>query len=294
VTSIRPTIATSGIGAALRSAVIPGIATTPPAPPPPPSAAPAPPPPPTNPLSSIFGTAGIQPPPSPLSPPAPTIPIPPPVAAAPDPASIPIRATINPAILAGLQPVFVPPIFTAPPPPQRTVTQVAQDAVAQLRGAARDVLSEAVRTLQAKSVAGKDVMSLLERRTRIGEVLSGSSTRWSAETVSDFAAAFQMDATRTATMDLIVALAVLNDPTVEAELRGENMPPATPQDFLQNRKIIYQYPPAGTELTPPYVVLVAVESQDSARADEVVNSILGQLVDFQGYRMPRDAAARLG
>jgi hypothetical protein len=201
-------------------------------------------------------------------------------------------------VLTAFPPVFTPPVMTPPiltaPPPSRTVTQLAQDAIAQLRSAPRETLSEAVRTLQAKSIPGKEIMSLLERRTRIGEVLSGSASRWSSETVGDFAAAFQMDATRIAAMDLIVSLAVVNDPGVEAELRSENLPPATPQDLLQNRRIVFQYPPPGTELTPPYVILVAVESQDFARADDAVNAIYGQLVDFQSYRMPRDAAARLG
>jgi hypothetical protein len=251
----------------------------------------------------------FQPPPPPggvssfpTTPEAPAAPDPaPPAPPAANPTFASVRpnltaAAINPALLAARQPpVFtaVPPILTAPPP-QRTVTQVAQDAIAQLRSAPRNTLSEAVRTLQAKSVQGKDIMSLLERRTRIGEVLSGSASRWSADTVGDFAAAFQMDATRTAAMDLIVALAVINDAGVEAELRSENLPPTTPQDFLQNRRVVFQYPPAGTELTPPYVILVAVEAQDFARADEAVSSIYGQLVDFQSYRMPRDAASRLG
>jgi hypothetical protein len=294
MTSIRPTFGTGGIAAALRTAITPNISG---GVVPPPTTAPAP--------QAAAPTAPFQPPANPLAPPAPTIP-PPPAAAAPEPqppaapaasfsAVRPNLTAINPAVLAALQPTILtaPPIFTAPPP-QRTVTQLAHDAVGQLRGAARDALSEAVRTLQAKSVQGKDIMSLLERRTRIGEVLSGSASRWSADTVGDFAAAFQMDATRIGTMDLIVALAVVNDAGVEAELRSENLPPATPQDFLQNRKVVFQYPPPGTELTPPYVILVAVESQDFARADEAVTAIYGQLVDFQGYKMPRDAAARLG
>jgi hypothetical protein len=297
VTSIRPTFGAGGIAAALRTTVTPGLAAaaaaTVPAAPAAPTA-----PPPSAPLPPFASQ-----PTNPLAPPAPA-------SAAPDPqppaapaatsftAVRPALTTINPAILATLQPGILtapPPIFNPPPPPaQRTVTQLAQDAVAQLRGAVGAALSEAVRTLQAKSIPGKDIMSLLERRTRIGEVLSGSASRWSADTVGDFAAAFQMDATRIGAMDLIVALAVVNDAGVEAELRSENLPPATPQDFLQNRKVVFQYPPPGTELTPPYVILVAVESQDFARADEAVNAIYGQLVDFQGYRMPRDAAARLG
>jgi hypothetical protein len=181
-----------------------------------------------------------------------------------------------------------------PPPAEKTFTQLVNDAIAQLRAAPRDLLTEAIRTLQAKGVAPGGIVDLLERRTRIGEVLGGSATRWSAETVTDFAAALQMDASRVAVMDLIVALAVLNDAEFEAELRQENLPPTTPQDLLQNRKVVYQYPPPGTELTPPYVILVAVEHQDFAQAEQIVAGLLGQLTPAQGFRMPRDAAARLG
>ena len=64
--------------------------------------------------------------------------------------------------------------------PEGTFTQMAQEAIGQLRAAPREILQESVRTLQAKGVAGPDIVSLLERRTRIGEVLSGSAARWSA------------------------------------------------------------------------------------------------------------------
>jgi hypothetical protein len=300
VTSIRPTFGTGGLAAALRTSVIPGVGITQPA-----ATAPAPAAtPPAAPPSSggLLGAFGLPATPAAPAPSAPAAPAP----SQPAPTAPQISA-ISPAVLAALNSsvlttppiltlppqVFVPPILTAPAP-QRSVTQLAQDSVAQLRSAARDSLQEAVRTLQAKSIQGKDIMNLLERRTRIGEVLSGSASRWSAETVSDFAAAFQMDATKIGAMDLIVALAALNDPRLESELRSENLPPTTPDEILQNRKVVFQFPPPGTELTPPYVILVAVESQDFSRADDAVNAILGQLVDFQSYKMPRDAAARLG
>ncbi len=218
---------------------------------------------------------------------APPAPAPP---AAPPALSANLRA-LSPALLGRLGELVVRP---TPPVERRTFTQMAQEAIGQLRAAPREILQEAVRTLQAKGVAGADIVNLLERRTRIGEVLSGSAARWSAETVTDFAAAFQMDASKTATMDQIVALGILNDRELESELREENLPPVTAQDLLQNRRIVFQHPAPGTELQPPYVILVAVEHQDLRRAEDAVAAILGQLVDFQGYRMPRDAAARLG
>ncbi|MGQ0641887.1 MAG: hypothetical protein ACT4P6_14145 [Gemmatimonadaceae bacterium] len=189
----------------------------------------------------------------------------------------------------------LPPAPPEQPAADKTFTQLVNDAIGQLRAAPRETLGEAVRTLQAKNIrSGEEIMSLIERRTRVGEVLGGSAARWSAETVADFAALFQMEATKLAVMDAIVAIGVLNDAEFEAELRMENLPPTTPQDLLQNRKIVFQYPPPGTELTPPYVILVAVEHQDFAQAEQIIASLLGQLVPAQGFRMPRDAAARLG
>jgi len=254
---------------------------------PPPEAPPAPPAPPTAPP---------QPPPG-EAPRETAAPPPPPPASGITPAGL-RTAGISAVNLAALRPEILdlvrPQLPEQPPPSAKTFTQLANDAVAQLRAAPRDTLGEAVRTLQAKGIAAGDIMSLLERRTRIGEVLSATSNRWSAETVADFAAALQMDASRLPVMDLIVALAILNDAELEAELRSENLPPTTPQDLLQNRKVVYQFPPPGTELTPPYVILVAVEHQDFAAAEQTVAAMLGQLVVAQGYRMPRDAAARLG
>src|SRR6185295_19000431 len=75
----------------------------------------------------------------------------------------------------------------------------------------------------------------------------------------------------------------------EAELRGENVSDATAGDLLQNRRITWQYPPPGTPLTPPYVILVAVEQVDTSAADSEVQAILGELVDYKGYKIPRRA-----
>ena len=91
-----------------------------------------------------------------------------------------------------------------------------------------------------------------------------------------------------------VVIAVLNDHDLESELRGENTPPATPNDLLQNRRIVWQWPPAGTVLTPPYLIMVAVDSQDAQAATDVVRAILGQLSTFQGFKLPSAAIQQLG
>jgi hypothetical protein len=194
--------------------------------------------------------------------------------------------------------ILVPPAPPVPTPvgpiaPPQPYTQLAETAIGRLRVASREMLTEALRTVQAKQIAAEDLMVWLERRTRIGEVLGQSAEQWSADTLEDFALAFQMDQSRKAVMDTIVALAILNARDAEAELRSENAGPVTTGDLLQNRRVVFQYPPAGSPLEPPYVVLVAVEHQDTRRADDVVNAILGSLVSHQGYKMPREAAGRL-
>ena len=189
---------------------------------------------------------------------------------------------------------FPPPVRPEAVPVRRTFTDLANEAIARLRGAPSDALSETIRTLQGKAIPGPNLLSWIERKTRVGEVLGGPSSQWSADTVTDFAAAFQMDPARRPVMDLIVAVATLNERELEAELRSENMPDVTAADLLQNRRVVFQYPPPGTELQPPYVILVAVEHQDLQRAADVVASIMGQLVEVGGFRIPRDAAARLG
>jgi hypothetical protein len=114
---------------------------------------------------------------------------------------------------------------------------------------------------------------------------------WSAETIRVFASALVMEASKTAVMDLIVAIAILNEPDLEAELHGENVTDATAGDLVENRRITWQYPPPGTPLTPPYVVLVAVEQVDTSVADSEVQAILGELVDYKGYKIARRAPA---
>jgi len=186
-------------------------------------------------------------------------------------------------------------ILPAGPVAARTpYTQLAQNAMALLRNANKELLSESLQTIRAKQLGGGDIVNWLERRTKIGEVLGGSAANWSAETISDFALAFQMGAARTPAMDAIVAIGVLNMPELENEIRAENTSGVTTNDLVENRRVVAQYPPPGTPLQPPYVVLVAVEYQDTRRADETVSSILGNLVMWQNYKLPRDAAAKLG
>jgi hypothetical protein len=206
----------------------------------------------------------------------------------------PVLTNLNLANLGEL--VAVPPRIRQPEPVpgRRTFTDLANEAIARLRAAPSDTLIETVRTLSAKQIPAANLLSWIERKTRVGEVLSAPASQWSNDTVADFAAAFQMDQGKKPVMDLIVAIATLNERELEAELRSENMPNVTAADLLQNRRVVFQYPPPGTELQPPYVILVAVEHQDLQHAADVVASIMGQLVEAQGYRMPRDAAARLG
>jgi hypothetical protein len=132
-------------------------------------------------------------------------------------------------------------------------------------------------------------MSHLEQNVHVGEVLEKLAADWSAETVRVFASALQMETSKTAIMDLIVAIAILNEPDLEAELHGENITDATAGDLMENRRVTWQYPPPGTPLTPPYVVLVAVEQVDTSVADSEVQAILGELVDYRGYKIARRA-----
>ena len=49
----------------------------------------------------------------------------------------------------------------------------------------------------------------------------------------------------------------------------------------------------GTPLQPPYVVLIAVEWSDVAKAQDIVKSITDQLVERDRFKMPRATASRL-
>jgi hypothetical protein len=203
------------------------------------------------------------------------------------------QMTFNPGIV--LTPGLIAPgIFIAPH--DKTTTQIAQAAVTQLTGAAAAVLSEAVSTIKAKNVAADDLLNYLERKTRVGEVLNELATDWSAQTKQDFADAFQMAATpdKLPVMDSIVSISILNDPELRGELQVENTTEASSADLMENRRIVWQWPEPGTPFTPPYLLMVAVERQDTTQAQNVIQSILGNLVEFQGYKLPRAASQKVG
>ena len=176
----------------------------------------------------------------------------------------------------------------------KTTTQLARDAAQQLLQAPADVVKEATDLIKAKKVAGKNLMNHLERHTKVGEVLNLYARDWSNETLDDFAApqAFQMPKSKHDVMDSIVSIAILNDPELEDELWAENISRETGEGLLSSRRIVWQYPPPGTPMTPPYQVLVAVEAQDTMEAEKVIDELVDQLVDVEGYLLPRNAAQR--
>ncbi len=191
---------------------------------------------------------------------------------------------------------FFPPRDTGPAGPierHQPYTQLAQAAINLLRGASREALVEATERARGKQIPADRLLDWIERKTRIGEVLGGPASGWSSDTINDFAQAFQMQPGNAPVMDALAALALLNWPDLQGELRQENTTAPTEGDLLQNRRVVYQYPAPGTPLEPPYVVLVAVEHQDMRRAEETVASILGSLVESGGFRMPREAAAKI-
>jgi hypothetical protein len=217
------------------------------------------------------------------------------------PAAAPAVEPPTRGITEGLKPGLKPGLTVRPPvvkfPPlaflPKTATQLARGAIQQLSGASPAVLTEAINTIRNKNIAASGLMNYLERRVRVGEVLNEVAKDWSPETKQDFAAAFQADPNKLEVMDHIVAIAILNDPELEEELSIENTPEVTEKDLIEDRRVVWQYPPPGTILEPPYLILVAVEHQEVAKAEEVVQSILGELVDHQGYKIPRSAAQKL-
>ncbi len=175
----------------------------------------------------------------------------------------------------------------------KTTTQLARSAISQLENASPAVLREAINTVKNKNVAANRLINHLERKTFIGEVLNELAKNWSNETKEDFVGAFNMAADKLEVMDNIVSIAILNDPDLEEELRAENTPETTEGDLQENRRIVWQKPSPGERLEPPYLILVAVEYQDVAQAEEVVQAILGELVDYQGYKVPKAIAPKL-
>lgn len=228
-----------------------------------------------------------------------------PVAEAPAPPSAlgPATAFVNSATLANIATLgnigIRPPVFEIPPlifrPVEKTTTQIAQGAMNQLRGAAPAVVREAMSTIKNKNIAGDQLLNHLERRTRVGEVLNELANDWSAETKQDFAEAFQMpnNADKLPVMDAMVSIAILNDPDLKNELLAENTSDASQGDLLENRRIVWQWPQPGTAFTPPYLIMVAVEHQDTTQAQNIIQSIIGDLVEFQGFKIPTAAANKL-
>jgi hypothetical protein len=183
---------------------------------------------------------------------------------------------------------FLPPLLLP-----KTTTQLARGAIEHLNTANPATVREAINTIINKNIAAGGLMNYLERKVKVGEVLNELAKDWADTTKQDFAEAFNMDRNKLEVMDHIVSIAILNDPELEEELRVENTPQTTDKDLLENRRIVWQYPPPGTPLEPPYLILVAVEHQDVVKAEEVLQSILGELMNYQGYKIPKTTVQRL-
>jgi hypothetical protein len=213
--------------------------------------------------------------------------LPPAVATAPPAPAVNPVFTIPPPIILR-PPILLPP--TVLPPQNKTATQLATGAIAQLNGAATASVTQALNAIRSKSIDGVGLIPYLERKVRIGEVLNDLAANWSAPTRSDFADAFSMDANNlnNEVVDSIVSIAILNDKDLSGEILAENTPQPLPADLTDNRKIVWQSVPPGTVLNPPYVILVAVEYQDIATAEDAVNSITGQLgTTASGFKLPQ-------
>jgi hypothetical protein len=193
---------------------------------------------------------------------------------------------IHPGLLANF-PVF--PLFTQ----VKTATQLAESAIQILDSAQPEPLNAALSTIKAKRIAGDKLVEYLERRVRVGEVLQKLAPHWTQETKDDFGAAFQLGTDRLDVMDLIVAVSILSDPDLDDEIRAENVQESSDRDLLESRQIVWQHPPPGSVLEPPYLILVAVEHRDVAEAEKIVDGILRRLTTVDGYRLTHGAAQRL-
>jgi hypothetical protein len=174
-----------------------------------------------------------------------------------------------------------------------TATQIARGAIKQLNEANAGVVDEAIKTITNRRIDAGRLMDYLERKVKIGQVLNELANDWEDETKEDFAEAFNMAANKLEVMDSTVSIAVLNDPDLDEELMAENLPEVSETDLMQNRRITWQYPPAGTSLTQSGVILVAVEHRDVAQAEKVLESIVGQLTSYQGFKLPKATITRL-
>ena len=255
-------------------------------------------------LAAAFTPPAVnQPAPAPAAPPVFGLGRPSP-APAPAPAAAPAPSptfTLNPGVLQTINPVlqqppiFQPPIFVNPglflPPPQnKTTTQLASGAITQLSNVATAGATQALNAIKSKSLDGPGLIPYLERKVRVGEVLNDLAKDWTPATRTDFADAFSMDPNNfnNDAADSIVSIAILNDKDLEAEIVAENTPQTAPADLTDNRRIVWQSVPPGTPLNPPYVILVAVEYQDVAKAEDVVQSITSQLgTTGSGFRLPK-------
>jgi hypothetical protein len=217
---------------------------------------------------------------------------PPTMAAAPPAAVVASRATtvatLNPALIAANN-IFRPPILFPAPQVKKSSTQLAAGAITQLTGAAAASVTQAINATKSKSLNGAGMIPYLERKVRIGEVLNDLAKDWSATTRSDFADAFNMDPNTVVNevVDSIVSIAILNDKDLDGEILFENTPATTTTDLTDNRRVVWQSVPAGTVLNPPYVILLAVEYQDVAQAEDSLKTITDQLgLTGSGFRLP--------
>jgi hypothetical protein len=212
-------------------------------------------------------------------------------------------SAVRPEVVSALKPgmVSISPLQIQPlipiPTISRTTTQLTRVAIDQLEKAQATTIKEALNAIRSRNVPAAGLINYLERKVKIGEVLNEFANRWSDETKQDFSQAFTMESSKLEVMDSIVSIAILNDADLEEELRAENMPETTAADLIENRRIVWQHPEPGTPLEPPYLILVAVEHQDVAQAEEVIQSILGKLVsyDHSGYKvkLPKSAVEKL-
>jgi hypothetical protein len=188
-------------------------------------------------------------------------------------------------------PIFIPPgVFQPPPAPNQTTTQLANGAIVHLNSLLVATITQSVNAIKSKSLDGPGLIPYLERKVRIGEVLNGLAKDWSAATRSDFADAFSMDPNNfnNDVADSIVSIAILNDKDLETEIAAENTPQTSPSDLTDNRRIVWQSVAPGTPLNPPYVILVAVEYQDVAKASDFVKAITDQLgMTASSFRLPK-------
>jgi hypothetical protein len=200
-----------------------------------------------------------------------------------------MTAVINPGILTA--PVFTGPLI--PVPTSRSATQLVRGAIDQLNSANAGIVNEAINAIKSRNLTGEGVMDYLERKVRVGEVLNQLARDWSATTRADFAEAFQMAPDRLEVMDALTSIAILNDRDLEHEIRGENLPQVAANDLRDNRRVVWQYPREGTPLRPPYVIIIAVEYQDVAQADDIVRSFTDQLGIYQGLKVPKSVIQKL-